>query len=375
MWVNRRACLDFTQLLVSIGAIALRISSERCPNTGLGRLGMSTAQPPTPTSVYPDRSTRLMLLGIVQVLLGCLCGLLAVMMVALSSLGPMAGAPQGQAMHSQMMVPAMVFYLPLAVAFIWLGIGLACARRWAWTLTVLLSWMWLIMGVVGSVMVVFFMGPMMASVAQQGKMPPEALMVMLIFLGAVMGCVYLLLPGVFLALCHGESVRATCQRRDPKIRWTDRCPMPVLALSIMLVLSVVSMSSLVAYGCVMPLFGVLISGAAGAVVILLIALVLAYLAWGTYRLQMAAWWGTLLLGIVGALNAVVTFSRTDLMEMYEKMGMPADQLEMMRKTGLVESMSHWGPWMGLVGGAGALGYLLYVRRYFVRSAEGTSGIS
>ena len=51
-------------------------------------------------------------------------------------------------MNMQTMMPAMVFYFLLAVAFIWLGIGLACARRWAWTLTVVLSWMWLLIGVV-----------------------------------------------------------------------------------------------------------------------------------------------------------------------------------------------------------------------------------
>jgi hypothetical protein len=316
-----------------------------------------------------------MLVGIFQVVLGCLCGLMAVMMVALSLLGPMANAPQGQAMNRQMMIPGLVFYLPLAVAFIWLGIGLVRARRWAWTLTVVLSWMWLIIGLVGCVMFVFFMGPMTASIAEQGKMPPEAMLAMRIFLGAVLACIYILLPGVFLVLCHHESVRATCQRRDPKIRWTDRCPMPVLALSIILALSVVSMSSLVSFGWAMPLFGVVISGAAGAVVILLIALVLAYLAWGTYRLQMAAWWGTLLLWIAGTLNSVVIFARSDLMEMYEKMGMPADQLEMIRKSGVVESMSHWGPWMGLVGGAVWLGALLYLRRYFVSSGEGTTATS
>jgi len=317
-----------------------------------------------------------MLLGVFQVLLGCLCGLMAVMMVAVSLLGPMAKAPQGQAMNTQVMIPGLVVYFPVAVAFIWLGIGLARARRWAWTLSVVLSWMGLITGVVSFFMGVFLMGPMMsASIAQQGKMPPEAMMAMRITQGAIMACVYILLPGLFLVACHRESVRATCQRRDPKTPWTDRCPMPVLAMSIILALSVMSMSWSMAYGCVMPLFGVFISGAAGALVILLIALVLAYLAWGTYRLQMGAWWGTLLLGIAGTLNMVVTFSRTDLMEMYEKMKMPADQLEMIRKTGLVESMSQWGPWMGLVGGAGWLGYLLYVRRYFVRSGEGTTGTS
>ena len=149
--------------------------------------------------------------------------------------------------------------------------------------------------------------------------------------------------------------------------------MPVLALSIVMALSVVSMSSVVVGGCVMPLFGVFVSGAAGSAVILLMALVLAYLAWGAYRLRMAAWWGMLLLWIAGTLNMAVTFSRTSLTEMYEKMGMPAAQLEMMRKAGFDESMSRWGLWMGLVGGVAWLGYLLYVRRYFVRSGEGTTG--
>ncbi len=341
---------------------------------------MSTAQPPTPTAVYPDRSERLMVAGILQVLLGCLCGLMALFMLAMPLLGFMTtvkiNAPQPQAMNSQAMIQAIVFYLSLAVMFIWLGIGLVLARRWAWTLTVVLSWMWLILGVVTIVMFMFFMGPMMsASIAKQAKMPPEAMMAMQIISGSFLACFYIILPAVFLVFCHHESVRATCQRRDPKIRWTDRCPMPVLALSILLALSVVSMASLVAYGPVMPLFGVFLSGAAGAVVILMIALVLAYLAWGTYRLRMAAWWGTLLLWIAGIVNGVLTFTRTDLLEMYEKAGMPADQLEMLRKMGFVESMSRWGPWMGLVGGAAWLGYLLYVRRYFVRSGEGTTGTS
>ncbi|MGO8744408.1 MAG: hypothetical protein ACLQNE_00330 [Thermoguttaceae bacterium] len=77
--------------------------------------------------------------------------------------------------------------------------------------------------------------------------------------------------------------------------------------------------------------------------------------------------------IVGALNMAVTVSRTDLTEMYEKMHLPAAQLEMMRKSGMMEMMSRWMPWMGFVGGAMWLGYLLYVRRYFVRAAAGALG--
>jgi hypothetical protein len=332
---------------------------------------MSKAEPPTTTSVYPDRMTTLVLVGVFQVLLGCLCGLMALMVVAASALQPVAQRPQGPAMNRQAMIQGVGFYLTLAVALVWLGIGLARARRWAWTLTVVLSWMWLIVGAVAFVMVVFFVAPAMAAfLPKQMQLPPEAMMAMWIFLGVFTACFYILLPGAFVVLLHRESVRVTCLRRDPNVRWTDRCPMPVLALSIMLAVSVVSMSSLIlAYGSVMPLFGVLISGTAGSVVIVSIALVLAYLAWGAYRLKPAAWWGMLLLGVAWALNMVISFSRTDLMELYEKMGMPADQLEIIRKTGMVEAMSRWGPWGGLVGGAFWLGYLLYVRRYFLPKRE------
>jgi hypothetical protein len=175
------------------------------------------------------------------------------------------------------------------------------------------------------------------------------------------------LPAVFLIFYHRASVWATCQRRDPQTRWTDRCPMPVLALSILLAFSFVSVLSMPAYGCVMPLFGGYVSGAVGAVVMLLIASALAWLAWGTYRLRMAAWWGTLLFCIAGTANMAITFFRTDLMEMYERMGMSSPQLEMMRKSGAIDSFSRVMPWMGLVVGAMWLCYLLYVRRYFLRN--------
>lgn len=328
---------------------------------------MSIAQPPATTPALPDRSTGLMLFGVFQILLGCLCGLMGLMMVAVSVLLPRVGAPQGEAINAQTMIPATAVYLGLAVLFICLGVGSFRARRWAWTLTVVLSWMWLIMGVVGFVMFVFLAGPMMsAAVNQQAKMPREAIVMLKIIGGTVVACIYILLPAIFLIFYHRESVRATCQRLDPQVRWTDRCPMPVLALSILMTFSVVSMSSMIVYGPVMPLGGRFISGPAGAAVIVLVALAMAYFAWGAYRLQMAAWWGMLLFCFLGSLNTMVTFSRTNLLEMYEKMQIPAAQLEMMKKSGMIEMMSRWMPWIGIVGGLAWLGYLLYVRRYFVR---------
>jgi hypothetical protein len=333
---------------------------------------MSLAQPPATPPVLPDRSTWLTLFGSFQILLGCLCGLMALMMVFMSALGPMAGPPQAQATTAQMM-PAAVVYLLLAAVFIWLGVGSIRARRWAWTLTVVLSWMWLIMGGVAFVIFATVARPMMlAAMEQQAKMPPGALVIMQVIAGSCVGCIYIFMPALFLVFYQRESVRATFQRRDPQIPWTDRCPMPVLALSILFAFSAAYMPAMAATGFVIPVFGVILSGAAGAAVILPLTLVMAYLAWGTYRLQMAAWWGTLLLFVVGILN-MLTFSPTILMEMYEKMRMPAAQLEMIRKSGMIEMMSRWMPWMGLAGGIVWLGYLLYVRRYFIRADRASAG--
>ena len=51
---------------------------------------MSITQPPAATPILPDRSTRLMLFGIFQIVLGCFCGLEALMFIAASALGPSA---------------------------------------------------------------------------------------------------------------------------------------------------------------------------------------------------------------------------------------------------------------------------------------------
>jgi hypothetical protein len=72
---------------------------------------------------------------------------------------------------------------------------------------------------------------------------------------------------------------------------------------------------------------------------------------------------------------LVTFLRTDLTERYDKSGMAADRIELIRKTGTGEMMSRWEPWMGLAGGVGWVGYLLFVRRYFVHRGEAPNATS
>ena len=171
----------------------------------LGRFSMSTAQPPIAPD-DADRSTRLMVAGT----LACLCGLFAVMMAALNM--STLGHPRGHVMNTPADIKSTLFCLLAAVAFVWIGIGLAKARRWAWTLTVVLSWMWLIFGVLGFATVMFFMSQMKdEAIGQHGEAEVAssgAMTAMMISVGVFGACITVLMPAVFLMLCHSKSVRA-----------------------------------------------------------------------------------------------------------------------------------------------------------------------
>jgi hypothetical protein len=104
--------------------------------------------PPVETALLPDykdRSTGLMVFGILTLLLGCLAGLF----VSLMLVGQMAAAkaPNAPPANYAAILPAIGIYGGLAVALIWLGIGSIMARRWARALLLIFSWSWLIMGI------------------------------------------------------------------------------------------------------------------------------------------------------------------------------------------------------------------------------------
>jgi len=99
--------------------------------------------------------------------------------------------------------------------------------------------------------------------------------------------------------------------------------------------------------------------------ILLLCGLLAWLAWGIYHLKMAAWWGALVFFVVGTVSATITFAQPNALKtMYEKMGLPPAQLEMMNKMGMADMMSRVFVWIMPITAVFLLGYLIWLRRYF-----------
>lgn len=323
---------------------------------------MSVEEPANLGPRFKDRSIGLIVFGAFQILMGALCA----MFIPLVLLPVVLDLPAGPPTNARMMIPALGLYAILAIVLVWLGVGSILARRWARALTLVLAWMWLVMGIVASIAISVLMPNLLSAAAQDPQVPPEAMIFIKVMMLGTMGCIYLVIPGVFVVFYQSPHVKATCDFKDPNVRWTDKCPLPALALSMMLGFGAVSMVPSLNYG-VFPFFGILLKGAPAILVIVGVALLFAYLAWATYKLKMSAWWTTLAVYVGFGVSTVVTFSRISMLEFYREMDMPEEQLAIIKNSGMLDRMNM--PLMMGVGFVLIVGFMLWVRRYFVAAAR------
>jgi len=313
------------------------------------------------SSDFKGRKTGLVVFGILEIILGGLCALMVPLMLFAMLASSTIHHSTAASVKIQMMIPSILFYALLAVWFIWMGIGSIKARRWARALLLVSSWIWLISGIGGLVVWLMFMPNMYGQMIQDGQMPPRMGDIMKFVMTGFTTVFYVIIPGALVLFYGNKNVKATCESWDPQVRWTDKCPLPVLAISLIFGFWAGSMLFIGFYGWVIPFFGVILSGIAGAGVVLVITLLLGYVAWGTYRLSIKAWWGAVLLTITWAISTIITFSHVSVWDFYEKMNFPKPQLDMMRQHDMGSTIVlFFGIWT-----VGFLGYLIYTRKYFV----------
>ena len=324
---------------------------------------------PTMLPDYKDRSTGLTIFGILTLLLGCLCGLF----VPLILLGQVMAAkvPNAPAPNLLTILPGIVLYGVLAVALTWLGIGSIMKRRWARALLLIFSWTWLVIGIFSTVITPFMMSKALANLppnAQTGQplMPPAAITGMIIGMTIFLGLFFVLLPGIYTYFYSSRHVKATCEDRDPVRRWTDTCPLPVLALSLWTWLSVPMMVGMSLTGhSVQPFFGMFLTGLPGSLSYLIIAAIWGISGWWLYRLDSRGWW--LILIMLGAylVSNLLTFTHHDFIEIYSLMGYPQTQIDQIQKSGLL--VGNRMVWLTALGFIPVLGYLLCIKKYLRKS--------
>lgn len=315
--------------------------------------------------VYKDRSTGLLIFGIMTVLLGCLCGLFVPLMLFGQIMA--AKAPNAPPANTAAILPAMAIYSGLAVALIWLGIGSLMARRWARALLLIFSWSWLVMGIFMTAVTPFFMAKVFAHMpanARTGQpaMPPAAISGTIIFMVLFLCVFFVVLPAVWTFFYNSRHVKATCDARDPVTRWTDACPLPVLGFCLWTWLTVPMMVFWPLTGqAVMPCFGIFVSGLPGALFCLVIAAIWGVAGWWLYRLDARGWWLILIAMVAFILSALITYSQHDIIELYQLQGLPQAQIDQMQKIGLFTSGRMI--WLTALVTLPFVGYLLFIKKY------------
>ena len=320
---------------------------------------------------FRDRKTGLVVFGVLEIILGLLCALIAplmiVGMIVSNTLNKSSAAP----MSAGMIIPVVLLYVMLAVWFIWMGIGSIKARRWARALLLVSSWLWLISGLGGLIFMLVFMPDIYGQTTQEGQTHKEITASMKYVMFGFMAVVYVIIPGALVLFYGNRNVKATCEFRDTRIRWTDKCPLPVLALSLMYGLWACSMLFMGLHGWVIPFFGCILSGMAGAGVTLVYILFLGYVAWGTYKLNIKAWWCAVLVTIAWSISIGLTFWRVSPFDFYKKMNFTDQQLEIMKQYVMPHQFTM--DLFFMVCAVCFLVYLLYTRRYFVSPSSQKGG--
>lgn len=241
---------------------------------------------PAVVAANPDRKAGLIIFGIVQVLIGIACGVLLLGAAAGSELARHQGAEAGATLAS-----SLVAYGIFTVYFISTGIGSMRRRRWARALSLVVSAVWLAAGVVATLVLAIAL-PALAPRAPLAAIVGGATLAMIA------------LPAALVLFYRGEAVRWTCERSDGP-RWTDRVPLPVLAVALTLGFgSLVMLANL--SNPVLSIFGTDVSGAPAAVALLAFAMLCAFLAVQFYRLKESAWWTLVLLQVIGCAVAIVS---------------------------------------------------------------------
>ncbi len=302
-----------------------------------------------------------MIFGILTVVLGCLAGLMVIMLLVQT----VVMAPQTH-MSFVTILPAISIYVVVSAALIWLGIGSILARRWARALLLIFSWTWMVMGIFAVIGMAFVMPHVMKNLAVNAKgsqpaMPDAAIYavvaVMLIFLSVF----FIILPAIWVFFYGSRHVKATCEARDGVRRWTDSCPLPVLAMSLWLLFGVpMFVIMAVTEQSVLPFFGTLIGGIPGALLCLALAALWSYAAWLIYQLKPEGWWLILIASILIMISSCITFARHDAIEIYQLMNLPQAQIDQIQNSGLAEDIK----WFASFGAVPFLVYLLFIKKYF-----------
>lgn len=319
----------------------------------------------SPAPVYRDALSGLRAFGIIEIVLGCLMALMIPVMILGQAI---TAKQQGGEADWSMLASSFVTFSTGAVALIWLGFGSMKAKRWARALLLCLGWLGLIFGAMALVVVLMTLGSMDEAFRQSGQeLPASAVFIAKAIGVGVVFVMYIVIPGALVLFYRSRNVKLTCEHRDPVSRWTDRCPLPVLAWCLVQAYVALSVLFMWRFGNAVPLFGFIATGWIARVIWTGFAVFCVWGTWGFYRLNRRVWTIYSSVLVLGGLSTLITFSQTSILDYYRLVGLSEAQVKLVAVSPLVQGNNFlWYSGLCLVLGTG---WLLYLRRYFLPVAE------
>jgi hypothetical protein len=316
-----------------------------------------------------DRSGRLRVMGIFQIVLGSLSILFtlltAVGMVLANAFSRVAEQPE---MPLASVVSSLLFYVLASVFFFVVGFGSIKARRWVRPVVLSLMWPSLVLGILGFAFAVLALPgwfELTLPAATPGMQLPSALMTLIMVVTlAVMFVIAVAIPGLHVLVYQSRHVKATCERLDPKERWTDRCPTKVLGVVITIVCVGLLQLGTLGLGFTW-FFGLVITGVPAAVLCLVEAAAALVIARMVYRLTVRGWWAGLFYLLFVCLKLAISFLVMDFVDIYRTLGLfPEQQLKMMEQLFQLYSFSAITFAMWSLAALVAVVYMKLIRKHF-----------
>ncbi len=261
------------------------------------------------------------------------------------------------------------------VAYFWLAVGSIMCLRWGQKLLLALGWMWVgttVLGLVAGLGTIPLIVDIMSGIyaASGTPMGGPAQISFIVGIVFVFGFAFNLIPGIILVIVYGlRDVRLTVLNRDPKDRWTDAVPIPVLALWTFLVSwAMLFLAVSPALGSVMW-FPLGIQGWQGVVLGLVLAVVFGWTAWAVAKLHPAGWWASMIVAVLGIFLAVYGIMMADVWAILESAKLPEVWIAKLKAKVTPEIDLLLGAinrlWLPIaIFGGGILAYLGWLKKYF-----------
>lgn len=310
-----------------------------------------------------DHSKGLAVFGTLEIGLGVMAFAFAMFLLVLASETGLGGM---KASHYWI---AMGFLFYMTGWFCVMGMGSIKALRWARTLMLVGSWVTLFFGTLALAVVLYLLPWVYNLLADSGIFSPQRALGALYVGLPVLVVLQLVFPLAAILFYSLKGVQTTCERRNPGPCWTDRSPLPLMAMGFVSGFGVSTVLLGATTNYVVFVFGRIWTGFPGFVVVAALASACGYVGWGAFTRKMPAWWAAYAVILLTSSSMMLTFAELEMDRLYERMGYSPDQIASLQQLQFVSPAVL--TFVSCIWGIMACTYLVWVRDCFLPEKDVT----